>query len=47
MQTEALEHIEDRINAENTIKDNLVRMMENSTEDTTPAQPESTGLVPG
>ncbi|WP_242535526.1 hypothetical protein [Streptomyces albidoflavus] len=38
MQTEALEHIKDRINAENTIKDNLVRMMENSTEDTTPAQ---------
>ncbi|MFF7025951.1 hypothetical protein ACFY97_33670 [Streptomyces klenkii] len=38
MQTEALEHIEDRINAENTIKDNLVRMMENSTEDTTPTQ---------
>ncbi|MEV6758277.1 hypothetical protein [Streptomyces sp. NPDC051214] len=38
MQTEALEHIEDRINAENTIKDNLVRIMENSTEDTTPAQ---------
>lgn len=38
MQTEALEHIEDRINAESTIKDNLVRMMENSTEDATPAQ---------
>lgn len=38
MQTEALEHIEDRINAESTIKDNLVRMMDNSTEDATPAQ---------
>lgn len=38
MQTDALEHIEDRINAENIIKDNLVQMMENSTEDTTPAQ---------
>ncbi|WP_214416158.1 hypothetical protein [Sphaerisporangium fuscum] len=37
-QTEALEHIEDRINAESTIKDNLVRMMDNSTEDATPAQ---------
>lgn len=38
LQTEALEHIEDRISAESTIKDNLVRMMENSTEDATPAQ---------
>ncbi|MDN3356838.1 hypothetical protein [Actinomadura sp. DC4] len=38
MQTEALEHIEDRINSESTIKDNLVRMMDNSTEDATPAQ---------
>ncbi len=38
MLTEALEHIEDRINAESTIKDNVVRIMENSTEDTNPAQ---------
>lgn len=38
MQTDALEHIEGRINAESTIKDNLVRIMENSTEDATPIQ---------
>lgn len=38
IQTEALEHIEDRINAENTIKDNLVRIMDNSTEEATPTQ---------
>jgi hypothetical protein len=38
MQAEALEHIEDRINAENTIKDNLVRIMNNSTEEATPTQ---------
>lgn len=38
MQTEALEHIEGRVSAENTIKDNLIQMMENSTEDATPAQ---------
>ncbi|MCF6472376.1 hypothetical protein FAF44_28865 [Nonomuraea sp. MG754425] len=38
IQTEALEHIEDRINAESVIKDNLVRMMDNSTEEATPAQ---------
>ena len=38
MQSEALEHIEDRIKAENAIKDNLVQMMENSTEEATPLQ---------
>jgi len=38
VQTEALAHIEDRIKAESTIKDNLVRIMENSTEDATPTQ---------
>ncbi|MBF6361123.1 hypothetical protein IU447_13470 [Nocardia farcinica] len=37
-QTEALSHIEDRINAENTIKNNLAGMIEKSTEETTPAQ---------
>lgn len=38
MQIEALVHIEDRIKAENAIKDNLVQMMENSTEEATPQQ---------
>lgn len=38
VQTEALTHIEDRIHAENLIKDNVTRIMENSTENATPAQ---------
>ncbi|MFF3567943.1 hypothetical protein ACFYXQ_09215 [Nocardia jiangxiensis] len=38
MQAEALQHIEDRIRDESTIKNNVVTLMENSTEDATPEQ---------
>ncbi|OLT40090.1 hypothetical protein BJF85_25395 [Saccharomonospora sp. CUA-673] len=38
VQTEALDHIEEPIKAESTIKDNLVQIMENSTEDAAPGQ---------
>ncbi len=38
VQVEAMTHIEERIRAESAIKDNVARIMENSTEQATPAQ---------